>query len=87
MTFKLQKHSNIKSTTIRLIGRIQSDILDELRTQIADSGPNIVLDLEEVTIVDLDVIRFLQLCGSKGIRISHCSPYIREWMRRERANS
>lgn len=84
MTFKIKKDSDGQNTTIRLIGRIQSEYLDELKAQMAYTGPRIFLDLEEVTLVDVDVIRFLVVCEDEGIEVVHCSPYIREWMRRER---
>ena len=44
----------------------------------------VVLDLEEVDLVDVDGVRFLNECESTGISILRCSPYIREWMLRER---
>ena len=84
MTFKIEKDSDRQSTTIRLIGRIQSGHLDALKAQITGIGPRIVLDLDEVTLVDVDVIRFLGVCEDEGIEVVHCSPYIREWMRQER---
>jgi hypothetical protein len=45
----------------------------------------VVIDLEEVTLVDLDVVQFLARCESAGTKLLHCSPYIREWISRERA--
>ena len=84
MTFKIQKDSNGKSTTIRLIGRIQSEQLDELKAETPDLGPRVTLDLSEVTLVDVEVICFLSDCEEKGIEVIHCSPYIKEWIRRER---
>jgi hypothetical protein len=45
------------------------------------------LDLEEVDLVDVEAVRFLNTCQLKGVRMLHCSPYIREWMLRERGNS
>jgi hypothetical protein len=42
-----------------------------------------VLDLEEITQVDLDSINFLRKCQAEGIELRHCSPYIREWIHRE----
>ena len=84
MTFKIQKDSDGQSTTIRLIGRIQSEQIEQLSAQITVAGQGIVLDMNEVTLVDVDVIRFLRVCENKGIEIIHCSPYIKEWMRRER---
>lgn len=45
----------------------------------------IVLDLEEVRLVDVEVVRFLGMCEAKGVELVHCSPYIREWVFREQA--
>ena len=44
----------------------------------------IVLDLEEVTLVDLDVVRFLGVTEAEGVEVVNCSPYIRDWIVRER---
>ena len=44
-----------------------------------------MLDLEEVDLVDLKGICFLNACRAEGISVLHCSPYIREWMFREQA--
>ena len=44
-----------------------------------------VLDLQEVTLVDVEVVRFLGLYEAKGVELSHCSPYIREWFFRGQA--
>jgi hypothetical protein len=43
-----------------------------------------VLDLDQVTLVDVWVVRFLIACEAEGIELLHCAPYIREWMHRER---
>ena len=47
------------------------------------NGPRTVLDLDEVTLVDVEVVRFLGGCEAAGIAVLHCSPYIREWIRME----
>ncbi len=44
----------------------------------------IALDLEEVTLVDLDVVRFLGGREDEGVELVNCSPYIRDWIFRER---
>jgi anti-anti-sigma regulatory factor len=85
MTLKIERASEGHSTTIRLIGRIQAEHLDELKAQIKEDGSTIALDLEEVSLVDADVIRFLGRCQAEGIRIVHCSPYIRDWINQERS--
>jgi hypothetical protein len=83
-TLKIEKHSQGGKTTIRLIGHFQSEHIGELKKQLQDSGPRLVLDLKEVTVVDVEVVRFLGACKADGVKIVHCSPYIRKWMARER---
>src|SRR6267154_3343951 len=51
MTLKIEKYADGDSTTIRLIGRMQTEHLEELEKQIRESGPVLILDLAEVTLV------------------------------------
>jgi anti-anti-sigma regulatory factor len=87
VTLKIESLAGEHGTTLKLIGRIQAEHLDELRRQIAASAPTIVLDLEEVMLVDADVVRFLSACESEGIHLENCSAYIREWIVRERESA
>jgi predicted metal-binding protein len=52
----------------------------ELQTDWRD----IVLDLKDVTVVDRDVMRFFIRCEADGVKLENCTPYIREWMEREK---
>jgi hypothetical protein len=69
---------------IRLSGEFRSEHLDQVKTEIERCGSPVVLDLEELDLVDVEGIRFLNTCEAKGISVLNCSPYIREWMSRER---
>ena len=80
---KLERSSEGKRTTIRLIGRARSEHLGEITKQMGSCGPNVTLDLEEVTVVDVHVIRFLGTREKEGTELLHCPPYIREWISRE----
>jgi hypothetical protein len=82
MTWRIERVSTQGLTILRLSGRIQSECLAELEIE----GPelHVVLDLKEVTLVDVGVVRFLLVCEESGIELLHCSPYIRQWMVRER---
>jgi hypothetical protein len=71
---------------IRLSGQLRSEHLEQLKSEIEHGGPNIELDLEEVDLVDLEGVRFLNACESAGIPVVHCSAYVREWMLRERGS-
>ena len=84
MTLKIEKYSDGPSATIRLKGRMWAEHLEELEKQIRESGPAIALDLEEVTLVDVEVVRFLGTCEARGARLLNCSPYIRDWIGKER---
>jgi len=46
--------------------------------------PGVVLDLEDLRLVDRGVVRFLGVCELNGTELRHCSPYIREWILKER---
>src|SRR6266403_5916739 len=78
-TLKIEKDSQGGKTTIRLIGHFQSEHLEELKKQL-QHNPVFVLDLKEVTVVDVEVVRFLGECKADGVKIVHCSQYIRNWM-------
>ena len=47
-------------------------------------GSWIVLDLDGVTLVDVEAVRFLSTCEKSGTELLHCCPYIREWIIREK---
>ncbi|MGD0140035.1 MAG: hypothetical protein ABSD28_14265 [Tepidisphaeraceae bacterium] len=81
---KIEKASDDQNTILRLIGRIRPEHLDELTTQIKCGRSPIVLDLDEVSLADVDVIRFLKIAEASGIELRHCPPFIREWISRER---
>jgi anti-anti-sigma regulatory factor len=84
---KIETASDGQTATLRLIGHIESEYVDEIRTQVRRHRPRLVLDLNDVTLVDLAALRFLIGCEAEGIELLHCSPYIREWMGRERGRA
>ena len=81
---RIEKHSRRGKTTIRLIGHFRLEHVDELQKQLEQNGAEFVLDLTELTLVDVDVVRFLGTCEASGVELVNCSPYIREWMNQER---
>jgi hypothetical protein len=84
MTFRIEKSMEGPKTVLRVSGRIGSENLEELNTEIMSNKTKGVLDLQHVTLVDVEAVRFLNACEADGIELEHCSPYIREWMSRER---
>jgi len=82
---KIEKKLDGERMIISLAGRLGSGGLDELKAQIADNTKTKILDLYEVTLVDVHVVRFLSSCEEAGITLARCPSYVREWILRERA--
>jgi ABC-type transporter Mla MlaB component len=73
--------------TLALSGRIEKEDLGELKTLLEKNEKAVVLDLKEIRLVDREAVRFLANFETDNARITNCPPYIREWIRRERAES
>jgi hypothetical protein len=82
---RIEKESDGQTTILRFVGRIQSVNIGNIRAQMDDENGRILMDLGEVTLVSVEVVRFLSDCEDEGIELLHCPPYIREWILRERA--
>jgi hypothetical protein len=81
---KIEVDSNGAGTIIRLIGRILPEHINVLSAQLATTTGAASFDMQEVTLVDLNVVRFLLDREHNGVTLLHCSPYIREWIDREK---
>ena len=74
-----ERNSDGRASILRLIGRVESEHIAELRTQIACGTQKLVLDLEEVTLVNREVVDFFRACEAVGIELRNCPAYIRAW--------
>jgi anti-anti-sigma regulatory factor len=84
MTFRIERCADECSTTIRLIGRMRAEHVPEMEKQIRESESKVVLDLEELNLIDVEAVRFLGSCEVAGVTLVNCSPYIRDWIGKER---
>jgi hypothetical protein len=84
MTLRIERISGSGKITLRVSGRIAEEYLVELAAEVEGLGAGTVLDLEHITLVDVEGVRFLGECEARGFELLHCSPYIREWIARER---
>ena len=84
MTIRIQKTSEGQNTILRLSGELVSSQRQALLDEIESGKNGIELDLEEVTLVDLEIVQLLVRCEAKGIEMLNCPPYIREWISREK---
>jgi hypothetical protein len=84
MMLKIRRVAGEREIRICLSGQLRSEHIDQLKSEVERAGPHVTLDLEELDLVDIEGVRFLNACESAGVSILRCSPYIREWMLQER---
>jgi anti-anti-sigma regulatory factor len=82
---KIQRSSN-GQVIFALTGRMNAEHVAEFKTLFSSETETrqIVLDLKDLTLVDLDAVKFLESCETDGIELKNCPPYIREWITRVR---
>ena len=86
MTLRIDKVSDGRLAILRLSGRLESQQLGELKAYMKGITESVTIDLSQVKLVDRDAVCFLAACEAEGVELSECSPYIREWINRERAS-
>jgi anti-anti-sigma regulatory factor len=84
VTLRIETTPGRTWTIIKLIGRIQTEQLSELRAQLDTIGGSIVLDLGEVSLVNVEGVQFLSACELQGTQLLNCPAYIRKWIDSER---
>jgi len=85
LTFRIDRVLQGAESVLRLSGQLHAEDLPDLKRELAASGSTAVLDLEEVTLLDVETVRSLELLERQGIELRSCAPYIRAWISRERA--
>lgn len=85
VTLRIEKADDDSTPAIRLIGRIRSEHLGALKTELEHCNKPAAIDLAEVTNVDVEAVRFLSARELEGFRLLNCSLFVREWIERERA--
>jgi len=83
MVLKIDRDADGTRLILRLSGRLQSEYVEQLRVEMR-VGDQVVLDLQDLKLVDRDAVRFLGACQANGTELKHCSPYIREWIAKEK---
>lgn len=81
--FRIERTVDGSMATLRLAGRVRAENIDELKSELEVSGPMTALDLEDVSIVDIEVVRFLRNAERNGTELRRCPPFVREWIYRE----
>jgi hypothetical protein len=69
---------------VRLSGEFRSEHVHQVKAEMDQRGSRSVLDLEEVNLIDVEAIHFLNSCEARGVSVLNASAYIRAWMVQER---
>ena len=85
--FRVVENADGCVTKLMLSGRIQADNIACIRSALEGGCDRRVLDLREVTLIDIEAVRFLICCEDEGIKLVQCPPYVRQWILCERAES
>jgi hypothetical protein len=84
VTLRIENGNDEDAPTIRLIGRIRSEHLGALTAECESYPKRATIDLAEVMNLDVEAVRFLSARELEGFELINCSPFIREWIHRER---
>ena len=84
MTLKITRICEKHESRLCLSGQLRCANVVDLHAEMEQVGQKVILDMDEVDVVDIDGIRFLNDCLARRIQVVNCSPYIREWLLLER---
>jgi anti-anti-sigma regulatory factor len=86
---RIQRYCDQGVVVFSLSGRIQIEDAAELQRLLSleGAGQTVVLDLQDITLVDRDALKFLARCEAESIKLENCPAYIREWIDTERGRS
>ena len=78
-----------RGVVLSLSGHIEIEDVAELQRLLdLEAGrENIALDLQDITLVDREALKFLARCEAEGIRLENCPAYVREWIENEAGRS
>ncbi len=82
---KIQRSANVQ-VVFTVSGRMTPENIAELEALFRSEvkGRRIVLDLKDLTLVNQEVVSFLERCEADSIMLQNCPAYIREWITRQR---
>jgi len=65
-----------------LSGRIETEELKELQRLLALEAAEhqLILVLQDVTLVNQEAVEFLARCEESGVRLEHCPRHVRRWI-------
>lgn len=82
---RIERQAEGRATRLKLSGRFRSDLIGFVQSAMSTGCAPKIIDLSDITLVDVEVVQFLNRCEDEGIQVVQCPLYVSEWMRQERA--
>jgi hypothetical protein len=67
---------------LQISGHLQQAHVSMIEELIVQETDPVNLDLEKVTLVDREMVRFFAACDARSIELRNCPDFICEWMSR-----
>ena len=83
MTCRIERDFDGQRAVIRLIGHFKAEHLVQLREMVEQNAPAVAMDLKELNLADVEVVRFLGSCEARGVLLLDCPGYIKNWIEME----
>lgn len=74
-------------TVLLVSGRLCGQHVDTLRELLEQESGIVAIDLEDVLLVDREAVTLLAISERRGIELTNCPAYVREWVVREKAGT
>jgi hypothetical protein len=88
MSCRIDRVVSDENRVVLLIsGRVTGEHVDMLRGVLELEPGGVAIDLQNVLLIDREAVKLLALSEANGVELRNCSPYIREWVTRERAET
>jgi hypothetical protein len=85
MTLKIERIvRGADAVLLRLCGRVEEKHLSTITELIEQETRPVIFDLEEVQLVDRETVILLAHCELKGITLTNCPSFLREWVIEEK---
>jgi anti-anti-sigma regulatory factor len=84
LTLRIHRSSTRDAIVLALSGDIDREHVARLQQFLtSDPGRQLILDLQDVTLVDRAAVQFLAGVETTGIRLVNCPAYVRTWIATE----
>jgi hypothetical protein len=88
MSCRIDRVVSAESLVVLFVsGCVTGEHVAMLRGVLEQESGSFAIDLRNVLLVNRDAVKLLALSEAHGTELRNCSPYVREWVAREKAET